>query len=155
MLNLKILLNANQKVCVKSRNMFPWDVKKLWKKPKEGPNASKKHPRELPRSERRPRKSRNEPQEGAWEPKGAPEAQQAIFVCSKAFFGSPLETPLGEQWRRANSVIWNESATLVTKMAHWKTKVFSLFLMNTCKNHCFFNAKPLSTPARRPPQEGP
>ena len=85
--------------------MFPWDVKKLWKKTKEGPDASKKHPRKPPEPEMRPEKSRKGLQEEAWEPKGAPEAQQAIFVCSKAFFGSPLETLLGEQWRRANSVI--------------------------------------------------
>ena len=71
----------------------------------KSPDASKKHPRKLPEPEMRPEKSRKGLQEGAWEPKGAPEAQQAIFVCSKAFFGSPLETPLGEQWWRANTVI--------------------------------------------------
>ena len=88
-----------------TKKKVPWDVKKLWKKTKKGPDASKKHPRKLPEPEMRPEKSRKGLQEGAWEPKGAPEAQQAIFVCSKAFFGNSLETPLGEQWRRANSVI--------------------------------------------------
>ena len=45
---------------------------------------------------------------------------------------------------------------------HWPPKssienqqLFNRILMKTCKNHDFFNAKPLSTPARRPPQEGP
>ena len=141
MLNLKIPLNVNQKLCVKLRKMFPWDVKKLWKKTKEGPDASKKHPRKLPEPEMRPEKSRKGLQEGAWEPKGAPEAQQAIFVCSKAFFGSPLETPLGEQWRRANSVIWYESATLATKMEHWKTKDFFTIFNENMQKPLFFQCK--------------
>ena len=85
--------------------MMPLDVEQLEKKTKKGPDASKKDLRKLPEPEMRPEKSRKGLQEGAWEPKGAPEAQQAIFVYLKTFFGSSLETSLGEQWRRANSVI--------------------------------------------------
>ena len=45
--------------------MFPWDVEKLEKKTKKGPDASKKNPRELPRPERQPERSRKGLQEGA------------------------------------------------------------------------------------------
>ena len=58
-------MNANQKLCVKLRKMFPWDVKKLWKKTKKGPDASKKHARKLLEPEMRPEKSRKGLQEGA------------------------------------------------------------------------------------------
>ena len=65
---------------------------------KEGqrdPKCNQKYPREPPRPEMQPEKSRKGLQEGARDPRGAPEAQQAIFGCSKNFFGSPLENPPG------------------------------------------------------------
>ena len=120
------------------QKMSPW---RLEKKTKETPNATKKYPREPPRPEMQPEKSRKGLQEGAWDPRGAPEARQAIFGCSKAVFGSPLETPLGKQWRRANSVIWYESATLATKMAHWKTKDFWNIFNENMQKPLFFQCK--------------
>ena len=60
--------------------MFPWDVKKLWKKTKKGADASKKHTTKLPEPEMRPEKSRKGLQGGAQGPRGAPEANQGRKV---------------------------------------------------------------------------
>ena len=86
-------------------NLISEGAKKFEKKTEEVPNASKKGPGELPRPKMRPTKSRVGLQNGPWDPRGAPEAQEAIFGSSKAFFGSPQGTPLAKQWRRPNSVI--------------------------------------------------
>ena len=86
-------------------NLIPEGAKKFEKKTEEVPEASKKSPRKIPRPKMRPTKSRVGLQNGPWDPRGAPEAQEAILGCSKAFFESPQGTPLAKQWRRANSVI--------------------------------------------------
>ena len=57
-------------------NMIPGGANKFEKKTKEVPDASKKGPGELPRPEMRPEKSRDGPQRGPWDPRGAPEANQ-------------------------------------------------------------------------------
>ena len=121
--------------------MIPRHVQKLWKKTKKGPNASKNKAKRPPRPETQPEKSRKGLQEGARDPRGAPEAQQAIFGCSKTVLESPLETTLGKQWRRANSVIWYESATLATKMEHRKTKVFFMIFDENMQKPLFFQCK--------------
>ena len=57
-------------------NMIPEGAKKFEKKTEEVPDASKKGPGELPRPKMRPAKSRDGLQKGAWDPRGAPEANQ-------------------------------------------------------------------------------
>ena len=52
-------------------------IPKFEKKPEEIPDASKKGPGELPRPEMRPAKSSDGLQKGPWDPRGAPEANQA------------------------------------------------------------------------------
>jgi hypothetical protein len=58
-------------------NMIPWDAKKLGKKTKEGPDAPKEDPRELPWPETHPARLRKGLQEGARGPRGVPEARQS------------------------------------------------------------------------------
>ena len=58
-------------------NMIPWDAKKLGKKTKEGPDASKEDPRELPWPETHPASLRKGLQEGARGPRGVPEARRS------------------------------------------------------------------------------
>ena len=58
-------------------NMIPWDAKKLGKKTKEGPDASKEDPRELPWPETHPARLRKGLQEGARGPRGVPEARRS------------------------------------------------------------------------------
>ena len=58
------------------RNLIPESAKKFEKKNEEVPEASKKSPRELPRPKMRPTKSRVGLQNGPWDPRGAPEANQ-------------------------------------------------------------------------------
>jgi len=62
--------------------MIPWDAKKLSKKTKKGPNASKNKAKRPPRPETQPEKSRKGLQEGAWGPRGAPEANQGRKVSN-------------------------------------------------------------------------
>ena len=122
---------------------------------KRSPEAPKNDPRKLPRPEMQQEESRKGLQGAAWDPQGAPEAQQAFFDSSKAFFGSTLATLLGSTGGAQivlfdmNRLHWPPKSSIENQ------KIFYQFSMTTCKNHCFFNAKPLSTPARRPPQEGP
>ena len=56
--------------------MIPWDIERQSKQTKKDTDAPKKDPRELPRPEMRPEKSRKGLQEGPWDPRGAPEANQ-------------------------------------------------------------------------------
>ena len=57
-------------------NLIPEGAKKFEKKTEEVPEASKKSPRKLPRPKMRPTKSRVGLQNGPWDPRGAPEANQ-------------------------------------------------------------------------------
>ena len=57
-------------------NMIPEGAKKFEKKTEEVLEASKKRPRKLPTPKMRPTKSRVGLQNGPWNPRGAPEANQ-------------------------------------------------------------------------------
>ena len=61
---------------------MPWDVEKLEKKTKKGPDASKGDPRKHPRPEMRPEKARRGLKEEAQDPHGAQEANQARKVSN-------------------------------------------------------------------------
>ena len=94
-------------------NMIPWDAKKLGKKTKEGPDAPKEAPRELPWPETHQARLRKGLQEGARGPRGFPEARQsqnhwktneflmifiehmqkALFVQCKMLMGLPRTPP--------------------------------------------------------------
>ena len=96
-----------------SENMIPWDAKKLGKKTKEGPDAPKEDPRELPWPETHPARLRKGLQEGARGPRGVPEArpsqnhwktneflmmfienmQKALFFQCKMLMGLPRTSP--------------------------------------------------------------
>ena len=56
---------------------MPWNVQKLEKKTKKGPDASKEDPRKHPRPEMRPEKATRGLKEEAQDPHGAQEANQA------------------------------------------------------------------------------
>ena len=62
--------------------MMPWDVEKLEKKTKKGPDASKEDPRKHPRPEMRPEKARRDLKEQAQRPRGTQEANQASKVSN-------------------------------------------------------------------------
>ena len=95
------------------RTFWSQGDKKFKKKTEEVPDASKKGPRELPRPKMRPTQSRDGLQKGPWDPRGAPEAQEAIFGCSKASFGSPFGRGMGSQFALKKQcflhifVLWN------------------------------------------------
>ena len=57
-------------------NLIPEGAKKFEKKTEEVPEASKKRPRKPPRPKMRPTKSRVGLQNGPWDPRGDPEANQ-------------------------------------------------------------------------------
>ena len=57
-------------------NLIPEGAKKFEKKTEEVPEASEKRPRKLPRPKMRPTKSRVGLQNGPWDPRGDPEANQ-------------------------------------------------------------------------------
>ena len=57
-------------------NLIPEGANKFEKKTEEVPEASKTSPRELPRPKMRPTKSRVGFQNGPWDPRDAPEANQ-------------------------------------------------------------------------------
>ena len=57
--------------------MMPWDVKKLEKKTKKGPEASKEDPRKHPRPEMQPERARRGLKEEAQDPHVAQEANAA------------------------------------------------------------------------------
>jgi len=90
---------VKQKLCSPFVEYFdPRGDKKFKKKTEEVPDASKKGPRELPRPKMRPTQSRDGLQKGPWDPRGAPETQEAIFGCSKASFASPFGRGMGSQF---------------------------------------------------------
>ena len=57
-------------------NKIPEGANMFEKKTEEGPDASKKSPRKLPRPKMRPAESRDGLQKGPWLPRDAPEANQ-------------------------------------------------------------------------------
>ena len=57
-------------------NLISEGAKKFEKKAEEVPEESKKSPRELPRPKVRPTRSRVGLQNGPWDPRGDPEANQ-------------------------------------------------------------------------------
>ena len=61
---------------------MPWDVEKLEKKTKKGPDASKGDPRKHPRPEMQPESARRGLKEEAQDPHGAREANQAWKVSN-------------------------------------------------------------------------
>ena len=114
----------------------------------------KKTPRELPRPPLRPEKSQEGLQEAARGPRGAPEAKEAILAIREASLGALRRPPWGSS---GGAQILLFDMNRLHWPPKWRTenqKFFQRFLMKSCKKHCFFNAKPLSTPARRPSQGG-
>ena len=123
------------------------------------PKRAQMHPKSTPESSQDQRGDQGNPEMSPRRGPGSPKAPQRP---NKQFL-SVRKPSLGALWRPP----WGSSggAQIVLfdmNQLHWppkwsteKQKIFQTFLMKTCKNHCFFNAKPLSTPARRPPQEGP
>ena len=114
----------------------------------------KKTPRELPRPPLRPEKSQEGLQEAARGPRGAPEAKEAILAIREASLGALRRPP----WRSSGDA---QIVLFDMNRRHWapkwrteNQKFFQGCLMKSCKKHCFFNAKPLSTPEREHPQGG-
>ena len=70
----------NQSYAWNLENMIPWDVEKQKKQTKKDTDATKEDPRELPRAETQPERSRKGLQEAAQGPRGAPEANQSRKV---------------------------------------------------------------------------
>ena len=127
---------------------------------KRSPDTSQrpqKQPKRTPESFQGQRCNKRNPEKVSRERPGTPKAPQRP---NKQFL-TLGKTSLGALWRPP----WGSSgiAQIVLfdmNRLHWppkssieKQKFFNRFLMKTCKNRCFFNAKPLSTPARRHPQE--
>ena len=135
--------------------MIPWDVEKLYKKTKKDPDASKEDPRELPRPEMQPEISRKGLQEGARDPRSAPEAQEAILAVREASWGAFRMPPWGSSGG-AQIVLFDMNQ--LHWPPKWRTenqKIFQLILMKKCKKHRIFNEQPLTTQAKRHQQEGP
>ena len=126
---------------------------------KSRPKRTQMHPKRAPESFQDQRCDQRNPEKVS---RRGPEAPETPQRPHKQFL-SVRKPSLGALWRPP----WGSSggAQIVLfdmNRLHWppkwrteKQKIFQTFLMKTCKNHCFFKAKPLSTPARRPPQEGP
>ena len=83
----------------------PRGCQKVRKEDRRSPRGIQKEPQRASKTEDATNKIQRWSPKKPRNPRGAPEAQEAIFGCSKAFFGSPQGTPLAKQWRRANSVI--------------------------------------------------
>ena len=133
---------VNHKLCMSfSEDITQQGAGKLENETKYCPDVSRKDPQRASKTtlatEEIPRGSPG----GGPRPQRRPRGQRGNFGYPRGFFGGPQETPLAKQWRRANSVIWYESATLATKMAHWKTKDVLTIVNENMQKPLFFQCK--------------
>ena len=122
--------------------------------PKRPQNASKEDPGEPPRQEMQPEISRKGLQEGARDPRSAPEAQEAILAVREASLGALRRPPWGSSGG-AQIVLFDRNR--LHWPPKWRTenqKIFQRFLMKSCKKYCFFHLGWLRGVLQRPSQVG-
>ena len=136
------------------RKYHPTGCWQAWKWDQIGPRCIQKRPQRASKTTLATREIPRGSPGGGPRSQRRPRGQRSNFGYPRGFFGGPQETPWGS----------SGGAQIVLFDMHrqhwppkWRTenqKFFQRFFMKSCKKHCFFNAKPLSTPARTPSQGG-